>query len=486
MMMDAYARGVVDTGVRRPTCGGGGSCGACAGAAAGPAGASAPVVGAVGGAPRPNRTLDLEHTSELHRMQGVQRHVSLVRDELTAVRARAAELDARDRRALTDAEYDELKACAVRESRLQRELSAASDTSDVVDYYLRTGRILLHYYDLVDKGLGAAAAAAAAPPKSAPAKPTSILAYFAPASQQAPSKCAEAAEVEKHPGKACAGGGGVTNDQRATLLDKYVSAVSAPWGSATAMAAADPATVAVAVASAADAAAQQQQQPPTSTDRAWDVCPFCDSDASRTLVLHDGYVYCPACHSLEYVIVDHDKPAYKEPPKEIAFFAYKRINHFNEWLNQVQGKETTDIPDDVFDNILLEIKKQKVTNMAALTPLKIKSILKKLRLAKYYEHGPHILNKLNGLPSPHLPPELEDRLRQMFCQIQVPFLKHAPPARRNFLSYAFVLHKMVQLLGHDEYLCNFPLLRSREKLNAQDTIWRKICQEVGWDFIPSL
>jgi hypothetical protein len=28
--------------------------------------------------------------------------------------------------------------------------------------------------------------------------------------------------------------------------------------------------------------------------------------------------------------------------KEISYFAYKRINHFQEWISQIQGKETTD------------------------------------------------------------------------------------------------------------------------------------------------
>ena len=33
----------------------------------------------------------------------------------------------------------------------------------------------------------------------------------------------------------------------------------------------------------------------------------------------------------------------KEPPKEVCFYAYKRINHFREILAQFQAKETTQI-----------------------------------------------------------------------------------------------------------------------------------------------
>ena len=107
--------------------------------------------------------------------------------------------------------------------------------------------------------------------------------------------------------------------------------------------------------------------------------------------------------------------------------------------------------------ILLEIKKQKITNMADLTYNKLKEILKKLKMNKYYEHSAHILNKLNGLPIPHFEPELEEKLRTMFKMIQSPFLKHAPVKRKNFLSYSYVIHKFLQLLGRDEYLKNFSL-----------------------------
>lgn len=124
--------------------------------------------------------------------------------------------------------------------------------------------------------------------------------------------------------------------------------------------------------------------------------------------------------------------------------------------------------------------------MADLTPKKVKEILKRLKINKYYEHVNHIIYKLNGIPIPHFEPELEEKLRTMFKMIQPSFVKHAPSNRKNFLSYSYVLHKMLQLLGKDEYLKNFPLLRSREKLYQQDQIFKKICGDLGWQFIQSL
>jgi hypothetical protein len=124
--------------------------------------------------------------------------------------------------------------------------------------------------------------------------------------------------------------------------------------------------------------------------------------------------------------------------------------------------------------------------MADLNPKKIKEILKRLRINKFYEHVPHILNRLTGIPIPHFESELEEKLRAMFKLIQPSFLRHAPPNRKNFLSYSYVLHKLLQLMGKDEFLESFSLLKSRQKLADQDNIFKKICQDLEWEFIPSL
>ena len=74
----------------------------------------------------------------------------------------------------------------------------------------------------------------------------------------------------------------------------------------------------------------------------------------------------------------------------------------------------------------------------------------------------------------------------MFQQIQNPFEKHAPKGRKNFLSYSYTIHKMLELLRQDQLVDKLPLLKSREKLYQQDVIWHGICSELGWKYIPSL
>lgn len=220
------------------------------------------------------------------------------------------------------------------------------------------------------------------------------------------------------------------------------------------------------------------------SDHSLEYCKKCNQE--RTIISSEGVIVCTKCGRQDSIIIDSDKPSYKDPPREISYFAYKRINHFNEWLAQFQAKESTEIPKEVFDKIILEIKKERIQNMADLQPGKLREILKKLKLNKYYEHVPHIINRLNGLPAPVMSRETEEKLRMMFKEIQTPFLKYCPKERKNFLSYSYVLHKFVQLLEMDEFLVCFPLLKSREKLHQQDLIWKKICDDLKWEFIKSL
>lgn len=215
------------------------------------------------------------------------------------------------------------------------------------------------------------------------------------------------------------------------------------------------------------------------------VCVHCNKN-EKDILINEGVICCRNCFTIEHILTDNEKPSYKDPPKEISYFSYKRINHFSEWLNQIQGKETTDIPEDVFDKIMYELNTQRIYNLANVTPLKIREILKKHKINKYYEHIPYILNKITGIPNPHLSTDLEEKLKNMFKEIQVPFLKYSPPNRKNFLSYSYVLHKFIQLLKADEFLKYFPLLKSRDKLHQQEQIWKKICEELEWNFIRSI
>jgi hypothetical protein len=214
-----------------------------------------------------------------------------------------------------------------------------------------------------------------------------------------------------------------------------------------------------------------------------DTCPDCGT-GELVAVECEGAMVCSACSRSRPYLVENDKPSYKEPPKEVCFYAYKRINHFREILAQFQAKETTQIPLEVLEAMRQQIKKERI-QLSQLTNRKAKDILKKLGHNKYYEHIPFIKDKL-GIKPPIMSSELEDTLCRLFMEIQAPYAKYCPDDRVNFLNYYYTVYKLCELLEQTQFLPFFPMLKDREKRIEQDEIWKKICLELDWEFIPTV
>ena len=89
-----------------------------------------------------------------------------------------------------------------------------------------------------------------------------------------------------------------------------------------------------------------------------EICQNC-KQGELIFVETDGISICNNCSNTIRNLIENDKPSYKEPPKEVCFYAYKRINHLREILAQFQAKETTNIPDEVIENLKNQIKKRK-------------------------------------------------------------------------------------------------------------------------------
>lgn len=222
------------------------------------------------------------------------------------------------------------------------------------------------------------------------------------------------------------------------------------------------------------------------TEKRVDKCPHCE-DSTLVHDTQQSELVCSECGAVVTTLLSEEL-TYREEQEsssKITNYSYRRSNHFAEWLNQFQGSEQTTIPDDVLESLRAELKKMRIENASEITHTKVRALLKKLRLNRYYEHTPHITNTLSGIRAPQMKIELEERLRMMFNEIQAPFDKVCPANRKNFLSYSYTLYKMCELLGEDQYLRFFPLLKSREKLTAQDRIWEAICTELQWEYIPT-
>jgi ribosomal protein S27AE len=384
--------------------------------------------------PEARTTLDAIHNQKVQNMLDQKENLDFYKCELADLRKRINE-------ATSDIEIWRLE----REAEiLEKKIKSIESDSDLMDYYLRTGDILYNYYDIQDKIQKGTSSF-----NSTKAKPGSILAILEEVAQQEePIPDEQKNTVVVPPAQKTL--------QRNQLLNDYLQLE-------------DP---------------SMARNTVEEYDDLWTTCEKCDNE--MTMCLNEAKLTCSKCGYQDFILVDSDKPSYKDPPREVCYYAYKKINHFNEWLAQFQAKESTEIPNEIYDAILVQLKKERITNMSNLKPTKLREILRKMKASKYYEHIPHIINRLNGQNAPFMSREDEEKLRHMFREIQPSFKKHRPQGRRNFLSYGYILYKFCELLEMDEYLSCFPLLKNRDKLYLQDKTWQKICEDMGWEYIRTV
>ena len=396
-------------------------------------------------APR-STTLEAHHQQKVAAFQTEKQSLDLLEEELAALEEKAPGAPPFS---------DEARQLADQIEALRSRIVRLRSDKDRLNYFLDVGDMLFQYYDAQDTlAVGGSSDEAEVVNMRMPAN--SVLSYFteeakvpSPRSPPPPRSQEAASTLNSTDGL-----------QRERMLERYLSIV-------------DPGAIKSGV------------MPGSGIEPGWGTCPACDVE--MTFYQNEALLGCPTCGHEEFILVDSEKPSYKDPPREITYFAYKKINHFNEWLAQFQAKENTDIPADVIDAVLAELKKERIRDPKRVKKEKIHEILRKLKLSKMYDHVQQIKNRIHQqMTMLTLSKEMEEKLQFMFKEIQSSFIKHCPKTRSNFLSYSYVLYKFCELLELDNYLQCFPLLKNRDKLYNQDKIWEKICTDLRWQFIKSI
>jgi hypothetical protein len=380
--------------------------------------------------PETRTTLDALHGLKMNSLLEDKTNLSTYKDQIEALKIRIKASSA----------VQELWALEQQLERLEKKVKSIESGDAINEYYLKTGSILFNYYDIQEKIHNGSTISNS----SVRSKPGSILAILSGIQAD-----------ESGEGLKGALGPQAKAPQRSDLLNQYLQIEDPGLAKA-----------------------------PEGAEDEWTQCELCSSE--MIMCMNEATMTCSKCGNKTFILIDSDKPSYKDPPRELSYYAYKKINHFNEWLAQFQAKESTEIPAAIYDQILLQLKKERISNFGSLKRTKLREILRHMGETKYYEHIPHIINRLSGQNAPFMSREDEEKLRHMFREIQPAFKKHIPKGRRNFLSYGYILYKFCELLEMDEHLACFPLLKNRDKLYIQDQAWKGICSDMQWQFIRTV
>lgn len=223
-----------------------------------------------------SKTLDTQHHRMLASFEHETKRIKDIEDELGEIIEELRVLGPID--TITDDNIERYLHLNYRRTQVERDLKIEKARADELNYLVDTADIIFKYYDIIEKGSNGEA-------ENILVGKNSILKYFSNGAEPRDESSSATTIVPE------------TEEDRASLLDRYMEQI-------------DPNYV-------------------KSVKQSCDTCPNCDS-INRTVFVNDGLSYCNDCFTIETIIIDHEKPSYKDPPKEISYFCYKRINHLSE------------------------------------------------------------------------------------------------------------------------------------------------------------
>lgn len=212
-----------------------------------------------------------------------------------------------------------------------------------------------------------------------------------------------------------------------------------------------------------------------------DNCPRCEHHPQLLICSSRSIMCCSTCgYSVTYLDATSSSTSFDELV-EFSQYSYKRVNHYCMWLTLLQGKESHRVPDDIINAVMVDLyDRAGIRSLDDITQKRVRESLRQLKLRRAYDNVAQITSRLTGRRPTRITPHVEEQLKNMFLQMQPAFHRHAPKSRTNFLSYSYVLYRCFQILGIPEMLDGITLLKGRDKLEANDAIFRKMCVDLGW------
>jgi len=218
------------------------------------------------------------------------------------------------------------------------------------------------------------------------------------------------------------------------------------------------------------------------------VCGSCGSVHVRTITSRSTIV-CTACgYSSLFLDASVSSLSFGDGDSfsNSQSFSYLRSNHFGDWLARVQAKESYIVPDETIVEVMQGLRDEGVAPKDVTRKRVLKVMWRKKMKSKNYAHVSQVVARITGSPPPRLSNEQDELAKLIFAAIQEPFARHAPPNRKNFLSYGYCLYRILELLGADELLRDLSLLSGKGKVAAQDDIMEKIFSDLDLEWTGRL
>lgn len=218
-----------------------------------------------------------------------------------------------------------------------------------------------------------------------------------------------------------------------------------------------------------------------------DKCYIC-GEPQMLLSSDSSYFQCRGCRSrIPNLDATASAFAFGEEP-DYSTGPPTKTHHFEDWLKELQPRESKNVDASVLQRVVQHCcEVQGVASGSDVYRYHVRNALRALGLSSLYPSEIWILCAISDVPPPTLTVGQDAVFRTMFAAIQVPYAKwkaRLDPDRRNFFVYAHIIAKFCQILRWNRFLRILLLPRQRRALIILEAIFKGVCTDLKWEFIP--
>lgn len=204
---------------------------------------------------------------------------------------------------------------------------------------------------------------------------------------------------------------------------------------------------------------------------------------------------CNKCGLTEklYGVVFDDSQFFFQEGHRTKHGKYDPGKHCKFWIDRIQAKESTEIPELLINKIISCIKADGIW-LHDVTCVIIRDYLKYLKKTTYNDHVPLIRKLITGVEPPQFTDKEHKLINMYFSRVIQIYNKTKPTSKPNCPYHPFFIYKIVeQILNkpedkkrRQEILSNVHM-QSRETVIINDIIWEPICNEIPeFVYIPTI
>jgi hypothetical protein len=221
----------------------------------------------------------------------------------------------------------------------------------------------------------------------------------------------------------------------------------------------------------------------------------CGCGSNMIIDANSSMLICTNCGLSKelYGTVFEDDQFYYQEGQRTKHGTYDPSKHCRFWVERIQARETTEIPELIITNIKKCILYDKIKNKNQVTCVLLRKYLRYTRNSKYNEHVPLIRKIITGI----IPPQLTDYEMQLihiyFDKVIHIFEEIKPPQKTNCPYHPYFIYKIIeQIMKTDKdklrksKILSCIHLQSRSTLVTNDSLWYLICVHITeFNYLPT-